>query len=362
MTRFNWILFLTAGLATGCASAVAPSAKTSGGLNGGCAQTIVRVERLDWHGESGAPSTALPVVGIDLVDVPSADRTVLSVAPCNEPPQSTSEVTGSASFVVDGAWLSGAVTASCVRLTATAYHGDARVGSGTLTLRRGDFTVSGTVSSQPSGQPKPSAEPFARVSALVGAQRFATIADEKGQFTLDNLPGGKLFLVTAHSSPVAGGVLRTGQATPRTTLSNTHPQVTVALMLHDRVDAGDAFEPDGTISLAGKRALLAVNSSEAHTLAAADLDLAPFSAQAGHTYVATASPRGSGPADLALAVLRADGSVIAHANDPTGAFARAPSLSFKAAASGQLYVRVGRNDAESTVVAYDLSLKSTTNQ
>jgi hypothetical protein len=70
------------------------------------------------------------------------------------------------------------------------------------------------------------------------------------------------------------------------------------------------------------------------------------------------SPRTSGAADLALAVMRADGSIVAHINDPNGPFTRSPALSFIASASATLYARVSRNDAEATLVPYDLSLST----
>src|SRR6266542_1407778 len=294
-------------LAAGCNGGSAPLVPPRQvNLTVGCADMNLRVEPGGWQRERSAGSGTLPTIGVDLVDTAGAESTLLSLAPCDgEVQAATRSVPGSASFVVDSDWLAGAAPAGCLRLTATAMRFGVAAGHGTLTLRRGDFTVDGTVTAPgATSSAAPVAAPSAHVTALVGRLRLRTEADENGHFVFDHVPAGRLFLVAAKAATTPGVLPPAGQATPGITLGSSTPSATVDVRLHAPVPAIDRFEPDDTVADAGLRTGLGVGATEAHTLPTGDIDLVPFAVQSGQMYRLTVSPRTSGAADLALAVVR----------------------------------------------------------
>jgi hypothetical protein len=266
-------------------------------------------------------------------------------------------VPGGTSFVIDPTWLGQQAPADCVRLTARAQKQGVVFAQGSMRIRRGDYTVSGTVQYQGPAPAKPTAEPFARVQLLIGHTWFRTDADQNGKFTLDHLPAGRLHLVRADS----GGdrfMPRRGETVPHLTLgpAQTAAQVTVTEAAPEPIV--DAFEPDNAISDVTRTPLGATAANqlapETHNLPRSDADLIPIALAQGTAYQVWIAPRAAKGADLAVAIVDGSGNVIQHVNDTEADFQPSPKLRFVAPGSGTYYVRVTRNDQESGAAPYDL--------
>jgi hypothetical protein len=323
--------------------------------SGGCAQTRVLVARHHWSGSFDVGATALPAIGIDLGDTPAADSSLVSVAPCDgHAAPKTRTQAGATSYLIDAMWLAANVPAGCFRVTAQALSAGTPIGQGVLTVRRGDYTLTGTVQAQPAGQPA-APQPFATVTAVIDRQHFTTRADETGAYSFTHLPGGRLFLVKAEAKRLPGQPPQSGETAPHLTLDAQHASASVIVTLEDAASVVDVYEPDDTIAAAQARTAL-TSGTQRHNVIADDVDLIPLSLRPAQQYTLQVVPVRARGADLALSVVDATGKVLAHTNDTPGNFSPSPSLLFTGPASGAIFVRISRNDRETRDAPYDFTL------
>ena len=317
-----------------------------------CADLILEVVPTNTERLAGFGTASLPKVAVDLSKVSGVESTTLTFEPCvGGGLVATIQVPGGASFWIDENWFRPLASAqTCFRLSAHAFANGLHVGGRTALVRRGDFTLNGTL--QPAAQAA-----GARVEVLIDGTPILAKADEQGLFTLKHLPGGKITLVRAVTLQTP---LYAGEATPFVQLETAHPTAAVAVDLKIAESPLDRFEPDDTVALADQRQVPSLGVAERHNLPSkSDVDVVPFGVASGNLYQIKVTPVSGRSADLVVVVSNANGDVLAHVNDDNGAFMALPKLRVRAGLDGKLFARISRNDDEGTDLPYDIQIDNT---
>jgi hypothetical protein len=297
--------------------------------------------------ELGVASTALPSVAIDLRGLSGIDHVTVTLSSCAGVEAASLVHKGGRSFLLDDAWYRKNAPARCHRLSAVTWDKTGGfIGSDSARVRSGDYSVWGDV--KEGVRPLP-----AHVRVELDDLTFESDGTADGHFAFDHLPGGMVWRVAARELVVGNRLSRRAELSPKAHLDAINP----SLQLHLVAVAGplpvDSFEPDDTVTAVAGRAPLLVGDDELHALPdKRDVDIIPVGTLSANRYRATLTPLDA--VDLSLQVIDASGSVLAHANDTPADFAALPSITFTAGANA-LYLRVARNDDESTRGAYRVS-------
>lgn len=302
-------------------------------------------------------------IGVNLRLTPAPDVTRVTAADCRSGSTLSSEQSGTASFVVNAAFIATVLQNDCTRLSVTAIRGGSALGAATAVIRRGVAVVEGATSPPVKEQP---------VVVQVNGASYRTLTLEDGSFRLDHVPRGLLQAVrvdvstqTAKPTDLPMAAIREGAIpmlrTEYLALPNAQLEeqtVKVSLLAATAPAPIDAFEPDDTLVAAKKRdTRLQSGAHEFHSLTnGRDVDVIPIDVPKRFRGLLSYVPASERRAVPHLRLVDGEGVTIAEANARDNSTERSPVLRVPMFAKAQrLFLIVSRHDNESTPVSYQVA-------